>query len=151
MAGAINRFSASYRFLSNFFPSPFTYSGVQYATNEHFFNASKTLDLDEHCFVAAAPTPSEAKARGRRVTLRPGWDETVRYQVMRQGLDLKFADPTLRRLLLATGDAELIEGTTWHDTHWGICFCLEHRGQGDNHLGRMLMALRAELRERVSV
>jgi ribA/ribD-fused uncharacterized protein len=142
-AAAIDRFSGRYRFLSNFYLSPFEHDGIRYPTNEHFFNAHKTEDPQEHQFVASAPTPTEAKGRGRRVRLRPDWDTVVRYDVMRLGLELKFADPVLRRLLLETGDAELVEGTTWHDTHWGICVCSAHRGQGQNHLGRLLIRLRA--------
>lgn len=142
----VYRFGGADTFPSNFYPSPFTYRQISYATNEHFFNAHKTLDPAEHQYVASAATPAEAKRRGRRVQLRPGWDDTVRYEVMRLGLELKFADPGLRRLLIATGDMELVEETTWHDTHWGICVCRTHRGGGDNHLGRLLMDLRGRLR-----
>jgi ribA/ribD-fused uncharacterized protein len=145
MTRAIDRFSGDWRFLSNFYPSPFEYDGVLYATNEHFFNAQKSLDETERRYVADAPTPAEAKRRGRRVQLRPGWDDEIRYAMMIHGLALKFADPGLRRQLLETGSAELIEGTTWHDTHWGICICRQHGGQGQNHLGKMLMELRGRL------
>jgi predicted NAD-dependent protein-ADP-ribosyltransferase YbiA (DUF1768 family) len=34
----------------------------------------------------------------------------------------------------------LIEENTWGDTFWGIC-----KGQGENHLGRLLMQIRDEL------
>ena len=53
----------------------------------------------------------------------------------------KFGDAWLRAKLLATGDAELIEGNYWHDTFWGMC-----NGKGENHLGRLLMEVRSELR-----
>ena len=43
--------------------------------------------------------------------------------------------------LLATGDAELIEGNTWGDRYWGIV-----NGAGENRLGTLLMDRRAELR-----
>ncbi len=45
--------------------------------------------------------------------------------------------------LLATGDAELIEGNTWNDTEWGIC-----NGIGDNKLGKILMRIRKILKDR---
>ncbi len=147
MTRTIDRFSGSSAFLNNFYPSSFTFAGIDYATNEHFFNAHKTVNLDERLFIAQAPTPAEAKKRGRRVQLRPGWDTVIRYVVMALGLSLKFADPALRFQLLETGNAQLVEGTTWHDTHWGICVCRRHAGQGQNHLGRMLMELRTQLRE----
>lgn len=52
----------------------------------------------------------------------------------------KFSKTPLRRLLLATGEAELIEGNTWGDTYWGVC-----HGVGQNHLGCLLMKIRGEL------
>jgi len=158
--GETLRFGFASDFLSNFYPSPMSWcpapvvvheetgvTGMQYRTNEHFFNAHKTIDLNSRWYVASATTPAEAKRRGRAVQLRPGWDNSVRYEVMRQGLALKFADPVLRRLLLDTGTAELVEQTTWHDTHWGICVCSAHGGRGLNHLGAMLMQLREQLRD----
>lgn len=146
MVAIINRFFGPYWFLSNFYPAPFVEDGIRYATNEHFFNAMKTEDLEQRQRIAAAETPDEAKRRGRRCTLRPNWDSAIRYEVMRVGLELKFRDLTLRARLLDTGDAQLIEGNTWHDTHWGVCVCGRHQGQGDNHLGRLLMERREQLR-----
>lgn len=58
---------------------------------------------------------------------------------MEQILRVKFSDPTLRKLLLDTGNAKLIEGNTWNDTFWGVC-----RGKGQNNLGLILQKLRAE-------
>jgi predicted NAD-dependent protein-ADP-ribosyltransferase YbiA (DUF1768 family) len=49
--------------------------------------------------------------------------------------------PDLRGLLLATGNAELIEGNDWGDTIWGV-----YQGQGENRLGKILMKIRQELR-----
>jgi len=47
----------------------------------------------------------------------------------------------LADLLLKTGTQDLVEGNTWGDTFWGVC-----RGKGKNHLGRLLMLVRQELR-----
>jgi ribA/ribD-fused uncharacterized protein len=120
-----------------------SWEGILYPTTEHAFNAGKTEDVKERIWVQAAECPAEAKRRGRAVALRPGWDETVRYRVMAEVLALKFAPgTTLARRLRGTGTAELVEGNTWHDTHWGVCVCARHGGRGDNHLGRLLMELR---------
>ena len=51
----------------------------------------------------------------------------------------------LGKALLATGSAELQEGNDWGDVYWGVCPPLSGRGQ--NYLGRILMKVRAELRE----
>lgn len=49
----------------------------------------------------------------------------------------------LKALLLATGDSVLEEGNTWHDIFWGV----ETRTRkGENHLGRIMMQVREELR-----
>jgi hypothetical protein len=52
-----------------------------------------------------------------------------------------------RNHLLRTQDDLLIETNNWHDQHWGSCDCSQHRRwPGQNHLGRTLMRVRAELR-----
>ena len=84
-----------------------------------------------------APRPGDAKRLGRQVALRPGWDD-LRVEVMRGLLARKFAPGTdLAPRLLATGDAQLVEGNTWGDRFWGVC-----RGQGRNQLGQLLMERR---------
>ena len=141
----IVEFDGQYDFLSNFYPSSILYEGIVYPTNEHFFQAMKTLDIETRKAIAAAPTPGAAKRMGRHVSLRPDW-EKIKVDVMRTGLMLKFTDAALAEKLLATGDEELVEGNWWHDQTWGSCFCPEHcRTPGRNLLGMLLMELRKEL------
>jgi ribA/ribD-fused uncharacterized protein len=142
----ITQFRGAWAFLGNFHPAPLTWEGQHYPTSEHAFNAGKTTEPDLRRWIAAAATPREAKRRGHQVRLRDGWDETVRYEVMAGVLRAKFTDvPGRIASLLGTGNAALVEGNTWHDTHWGQCMCARHDGVGDNHLGRMLMELRTDL------
>lgn len=137
----IDSFSGEYEFLSNFYPSTVCDAdGITYPTVEHYFQAMKTVYLPERQKIAAAPTPGKAKRMGRRVFLRSDWN-AIKVEVMRQGLKQKFSDANLRKKLLATGDSELIEGNWWHDTFWGMC-----NGVGENHLGKLLMEIREELR-----
>lgn len=141
----IVEFDGQYDFLSNFYPSPIFYEGIVYPTNEHFFQAMKTLDIDTRKAIAAAPTPGAAKRMGRHVPLRPDW-EKIKVDVMRLGLILKFTDAELAEKLVATGDEELVEGNWWHDQTWGSCFCADHcRTPGRNLLGMLLMELRKDL------
>lgn len=133
MPAKIERFRDEFSFLSNFHPAPVEFEGITYPTVEHAFQAAKTLDLEARRSLAALDTPARAKARGRRVPLRPGWDE-LRLEVMEQLLRLKFAAPELRASLLATGDAALVEGNNWNDRFRGVC-----RGTGKNHLGGLLI------------
>jgi ribA/ribD-fused uncharacterized protein len=139
----IGRFRGRHRFLSNFFPCIVAYGGIAYPSVEHAYQAAKTLDDDLRRSIASLSTAGEAKAFGSKLRLRPDWEE-VKVQVMRELLLQKFEDPQLMGWLLDTGEEELVEGNTWGDTFWGVC-----GGAGLNHLGRLLMEVRALLRARV--
>ena len=142
----ITEFDGKYAFLSNFFYAPFVYDGIIYPTNEHFFQAMKTLDQEKRKQIAEAKTPGVAKRMGRQVQLREDWEE-VKYTAMRVGVERKFdAHPGLAEKLIATGDAILIEGNSWHDNTWGSCFCPKCAAiAGKNWLGEILMERRKEL------
>ena len=135
----IDEFDGEFAFLSNFYelPSPITDEiGVTYWTVEHYFQAAKTLDREERRFISALDTPGKAKRVGRRVKLRPDWEE-VKIDIMRNALIKKFMDPLMREKLLETGNAILVEGNWWGDRFWGVC-----DGVGENHLGKLLMMIR---------
>jgi N-glycosidase YbiA len=138
--GPIDRFIGPYKFLSNFYDFPVDYDGVVYSSVEAAYQAAKTLDLE-----ARRPferyDPAEAKKYGRNLKLRDGW-ETLRLQVMEELLRSKFGDAGLRQKLLDTGARELIEGNYWYDRFWGMC-----QGTGENHLGKLLMKIRVEMRK----
>ena len=141
----IDCFEGKYDFLSNFYEHPIQYNGIVYPTNEHFFQAMKSLKEEERKMIAAAPTPGKAKRLGRAVTLRSDW-ETIKYDIMLMGLRLKFCDKDLREKLRATGDEYLIEGNWWHDNTWGDCSCERCKTtRGRNELGRLLMQVRNEI------
>ena len=138
-------FEGNNRFLSNFHPSPVRFEGITYPTAEHAFQAAKTLDKDQRIAVSEEPTPGRAKRAGRALTLREDWDD-IRITVMSKVVGRKFIqNHDLMNRLHATGDALLVEATTWHDQFWGVCVCTEHRGKGTNYLGTILMGLRAGL------
>lgn len=142
----IAMFDGKYAFLSNFYPSPFTVDGITYPTVENWFQAWKCKDPVQFKAIATAKTPGEAKRIGRHCALRPDW-ERIKTSVMYDGLKHKFSDPTLKQMLLDTGDEELVEGNTWHDNTWGNCVCPKCTDiQGRNMLGIILMDIRKELR-----
>mgnify|MGYP001581141604 FL=1 len=130
----VREFWGHYRFLSNF------YRLANGLTVEHEFQAAKAVHANERRWVLEAPTPGEAKRRGRRVALRPDWEE-IKVEVMRTLLRRKFSQPDLREKLLATGDALLEEGNTWGDQYWGTV-----GGCGANMLGTLLMEIRDKFR-----
>jgi hypothetical protein len=134
MPERIDRFQGEFHFLSNFYRG-----GGCLPTVEHQFQAHKAATVHDAIWVMAAPTPREAKQRGREVDRRPDWEE-VKHALMLDLVRAKFSDDDLRGRLLDTGDAELVEGNTWGDTEWGVC-----NGVGENRLGKILMEVRAEI------
>jgi N-glycosidase YbiA len=132
----IGSFSGPYAFLSNFWPCRIEHDGLIYETVEAAFQAQKTLDLDQRVLFTTLG-PGNAKRAGRTLLIREDWEQ-IKLSVMRQLLLTKFSDPSLRNMLLATGDEELVKGNSWGDVYWGVC-----NGVGENHLGRLLMALRS--------
>lgn len=140
---SIAQFNKNHRWLSNFWPCEINLDGDPYASVEHAYQAAKTLDLDQRAVIGSSGTTAAmAKQLGKHVCLRPGWSE-IRLPVMRSLLAQKFALGTdLAQWLIATGDAQLVEGNTWNDTFWGVC-----AGRGENHLGVLLMQQRQFLKE----
>jgi len=135
----IAMFAGEYAFLSNFWPE-----GDDGLSVEHRFQAERvTKEADKHAILTAATSTDARRIARRRVTMpiREDWDD-IQVDVMRQLLEQKFAEPNLRRLLLATEDAELIAGDPWGDQFWGVD---PRTGEGRNELGKQLMALRARL------
>ncbi len=121
--------------------SNITIQGQLWMTVEHYFQGMKTLDPQVRERIRMAPTPGKAKALGRGCRLRANWEE-IKIPVMRMALRNKFL-PTNSdgRYLLNTGNALLLEGNDWGDKYWGVV-----NGQGENWLGHLLMARRAEIR-----
>jgi ribA/ribD-fused uncharacterized protein len=134
----IDSFKGEYEFLSNFYPATVSYEGEVYPPVEHAFQAAKTLNPQMRLKIRLS-NASGAKKLGRQLDLRADW-ETIKVDVMRELLKAKFSDPELREKLKATGEEPLVEGNWWGDTFWGVC-----RGQGDNHLGVLLMEIRDSL------
>jgi|SRR5215472_9972582 len=135
----ISEFKGKYQFLSNFYPAPVRLDGLFYRSVEHAYQAAKTNSPKEREDIRKTIKPGDAKRLGRKVTLRDDW-EVVKLSVMMQLLQDKFSALPYSVGLIATGDEELVEGNNWGDTFWGVC-----AGQGENHLGKMLMQIRKEL------
>lgn len=146
----ITSFTGDNAFLSNFYPSPVKLrdgdDDYVYPTVEHAYQASKTVDWAERDLFKKPTivyrgkvvnlTPGIAKKLGREITLRHNWKD-IKLVIMTDLIHSKFQIPELRQKLLDTGDAELIEGNWWGDRYWGVC-----NGEGENHLGQILMNTR---------
>lgn len=143
MKKKIDRFDREYAWLSNFYPASLEIDGLRYLSSEGAYQAAKCANPRERLLFTEQP-PNAAKSMGSSVEIRPDWD-AVKIKEMERIVRAKFTqNPYLARYLLDTGDAELIEGNTWHDIFWGVDL---NTGEGQNHLGKLLMALREDFRE----
>lgn len=148
----INRFEDEFAFLSNFYALkvPIRVGILSFDTNEHFYQAHKTLNPIDRVWISGLDTPAAAKRGGskkgldgRKIQLREDWS-IAKDDVMQTGLILKFIDNyDLAGKLLATESEVLIEGNHWHDNYWGDCHCERCTNiRGENKLGLLLMVVR---------
>jgi ribA/ribD-fused uncharacterized protein len=138
-------FRGEYGFLSNFWQCDFTLFGHIWDCSERAFQwAKQGTDEGRQAVLNASLTGrTGVKAVGRQYPMTPEWDK-IRIEVMTGILRAKFGqNQDLKERLLATGDAELVEGNSWNDRFWGVPF----GGTGQNWLGKVLMFVRAELQE----
>lgn len=139
----ITDFHGKFNFLSNFAIAHVVLGGLTYPTVEHAYQAAKTLDPAKRLGIAQAPGPGAAKRMGRRLAIRPDWED-VKLDIMEELLRQKFHPlSAYGKALKATGEAELIEGNDWGDQLWGCTFNTRTKQwEGQNLLGKMLMKLR---------
>lgn len=135
----IGEFQGPHRWLSNFWPVKIEYKHLVFGSVEHAYQAAKCAHPNDMIsFVGISP--GAAKRLGRIIARRADWDD-VKLEIMRELVTQKFTtNLDLQRRLIATGKQNLVEGNAWGDEFWGVC-----RGRGQNHLGRILMTLRAQL------
>jgi len=142
----IDSFRYEYKFLSNFYPTTILYEGIRYPSSEHAYQAAKTSNIDLRLEISQMPNPQAAKKKGWQLRLRSDWKD-IKIATMKSILKIKFSRKYLKNKLLATGDELLLEGNWWHDNYWGSCtctFCEDTTGL--NHLGKLLMEIREEIR-----
>ena len=131
-----------YCFLSNFYEVRVVYGGLTFGSSEAAFQAQKCMTEEEKAQFTQYG-PGKSKGMGRRVKLRPDWEQ-VKLGIMEEIVRAKFTQhPELAVRLLQTGGRVLVEGNHWGDTFWGVD---SRTGQGENHMGRILMKIREELR-----
>lgn len=135
-------------FLSNFWRSPQIVDGCSYDSNERYYQCQKAKTPELRDYIYNAPSPYIAMVVGHNLRggreLRDDWNDEMRIDVMLKGLRAKFnpvvSNEELCLKLLKTGDAYLFEDSP-SDAFWGMV-----NGKGKNHLGRLLMQVRAELK-----
>lgn len=128
-----------YGFLSNFASCPILLKGQLWPTTEHYYQAQKYAGTAREEIIRQAPSPLNAKELTRDPAFPPraDWD-ALKDEVMKEALLAKFTQHShLRELLLATGDAVLVEHTE-NDRYWAD----GGDGSGLNRLGVLLMEVR---------
>lgn len=134
-----------YGCFSNFSTHPVELNGNRWPTSEHYFQAQKFAGTphEEDIRLAKSPKIAANMGRSRQRPLRPDW-EKVKDDVMRKVVLRKFeTHADIQAILLETGDEEIIENAP-NDYYWGC----GKNGTGKNMLGKILMEVRAILRER---
>ncbi len=140
-----------YGCFSNFSPHGIKIQNIYWPTVEHYYQAQKFVGTTDAVIIPvihAVLTPEEAAALGRCCTrkVRPDWEE-VKTKVMREAILQKFLTHTeIREILLNTGQQLLVENSPT-DYFWG---CGADR-TGQNHLGKILMKVREEIRNLASL
>lgn len=129
-----------YGWLSNFERAEQVINGIKYPTNEHYYQSEKTNSKEIKDWILAAPSAWLAMKAGD--SLRPkekteNW-ELIKLSIMKKGLRTKFLqNPDLRKKLIETGNARIHEDSPT-DKFWGV--------KGSDHLGKLLMEVRNELK-----
>lgn len=136
---------------SNFYTHAFEWKGYVVKSSEYAFMIEKALMFEpsKALLTARARTPKEAKALGRSIQnfCPQKWDNE-RYGIMVEILKAKFASPHLKKILLDTGERELVEGSPY-DAIWGVKLDWRsdeildrNKWRGRNLLGEALMEVR---------
>lgn len=144
----VRGFFGPYRWLSNFEPCRVAYQGLVYPASENAYKATRSLPEFRQRFTSCSPKEAILLGDSLPRLTDDDWRDK-RLGVMREILMLKFTDnPHLGDKLRATGDAYLEERLWWRDTFWGYDVNLR---RGENHLGRLLMEIRAQLQNDISL
>lgn len=133
-------FRNEYWFLSNMYPCKIRVNGLEFKCAEACFQSFKTTDTELRAKFQHL-NGFEAKKLGKKIKLRPDWND-IRLEVMRRVVYAKFhQNPELQKLLADVQGWCIVEDNTWHDTFWGKC-----DGVGENWLGCILTAIRTYVR-----
>ncbi len=150
--GAIHFYDKNkpYYAFTNFYPAPMNFKGQTWPTSEHAYQAQKfTQRPDIQTLIKNTPTPSAvfAIAQKNSASVDKNWQQRS-LQTMVDVVREKFRNPALEKQLLGTGTAVLVEASPV-DGFYGYSTAPDKSGKpqlGLNHLGRILMYIRAEKR-----
>ena len=130
---------------------PLRFCGRVHPASESLYQALRFADHNRCLALVVGQLPAGAakvRAYESLADTRPDWDE-VRQDAMRLVLWLKAEQhAALRKTLLSTGSADIVELSTHHDAFWGTVPATGGRLLvGSNVLGHLLMEVRELLRD----
>lgn len=131
-----------YGFLSNYSNHGIKMEGRYWNTVEHYYQAQKFIDGNIQDDIWSAKSPDKAKriAHNFKEHINVDWNK-IKDEVMFKAVLKKFeTHEDLCRLLIATGDNELVENSD-SDFYWGCGW----NGTGQNKLGKILMEVKERL------
>jgi ribA/ribD-fused uncharacterized protein len=136
-----------YGCFSNLYRAAIDFDGKWFPTAEHAYQYAKARKPEVAMWLMLAPSPSLLAMAAHGLyswDIAPGWSKGRRDR-MRRVVEAKFrGHPSLKEILLSTGDARIVEAATVDNAvnrRWG-----EVNGVGENLLGIILMDVRDVLR-----
>jgi hypothetical protein len=142
---------------SNFHPATFTVDGVNYNCTEQFYHVQKAecfKDDERAAKMMKLNDPVAIMHLGKHVSNfdQKIWEQTRRGVMLRGNMAKYKQNPHLRKVLLSTGDKELMESSP-HDTYWGTGIGLRSKFalnsltfRGQNHMGQTLTIVREHMK-----
>lgn len=143
-----SRGEEQWRFLSNFYRAPFAYNKQWWPTAEHLYQALKFKDEGMMNHIRLLQFPQDAKQYARKAMIESKVNEqyweSKSLHLMRMIITLKFSQHTdLLKQLVQTGERELVHQCNWEEhSFWGV-----GRSGGENHLGKILMEARSQMKD----
>lgn len=131
-------------FLSNFSPHPIEFDGRRWPTSEHCYQAMKFVDpkLQESVRWTNSPKASKAIANANRDQWRSDFHD-IKLNIMKDIIRAKIQQYPECAKQLIQSTADIIEDSNFDD-FWGN----GPNKDGQNHLGRIWMEIRAELQNK---
>ena len=135
---SITALKGDYEYLAMTYNYPITVDNITYTNAEAAFWAQRIMDKKARNKLSRL---SAMKARAKALQAEPidDWDET-KDDILKKVLEIKFSDEQLKKKLLSTGTAKIVNNNTYRDDYYGV-----YNGKGKNMLGKMLMELRESL------
>ena len=132
--------------LDNFAPFGLTMYNEYFQTSEHAFQYLKFVDTNkevaESIKKSFSPNDARSIAHENKASRLANWSD-IKYEKMEEVLKLKVEqNPIVKECLLNTKDYLIAECCIDEDTDWGV----DNNNQGENHLGKIWMKIRDELR-----